>query len=231
MMSHEELLDSIAAYALGLLPADEAAQVAAHLKTCKECREEYGFVRPAVTAVAFSAEACADATTGGAVAPPSLKARVMKHVRAEAVRRPQARVWPAYLAAAACLAIALLTGLAYVSLSARNATQQQTIADLVSPDSQHHPFAGGEVLTHGERLYLTMHGLPALPSGRVYQAWTIAKRATAVAPSSTFEPSAGGAAVVRLPEAAPTVGAVAVSVEPEGGSKQPTTKPIALVRL
>ena len=37
--------------------------------------------------------------------------------------------------------------------------------------------------------------------------------------------------VVQLPEAATTLAAVAVSVEPEGGSLQPTTKPIAMVTL
>ena len=109
--------------------------------------------------------------------------------------------------------------------------QAQTLADLTAPDSQRRRFAGGEVLVHGERLYLAMHALPAPPPGRVYQAWTLAKGAKTVAPSVTFEPSSGGVAVVRLPEAATTIAAVAVSVEPEGGSKQPTTKPIALVRI
>ncbi len=228
MASHEELLDSVAAYALGILPAAEAAEVAAHLQTCARCREEYRLLRPAVTAVAYSAEACADGTTG-AVAGPLLKARVMKQVRAEAGRR-QPRAWPAYLVAAACLALAMLTGLAYISLSARSATQQQTIADLTAPDTQHYPFAGGEVLTHGKRLYIMMHRMPLPPAGHVYQAWTLAKGAKTVAPSSTFEPGKGPA-VVRLPEEATTLAAVAVSVEPEGGSAQPTTKPIALVRL
>jgi anti-sigma-K factor RskA len=87
------------------------------------------------------------------------------------------------------------------------------------------------VLTHGDRLYLAMHGLPAPPRGRVYQAWTLAKGAKSVAPSVTFTPAGGGIAVVRLPEAATTIAAVAVSVEPEGGSKQPTTTPIAMVRI
>jgi anti-sigma-K factor RskA len=231
MMSHEELLDAVAAYALGLLPAAEAAEVAAHLETCESCREEYRLLRPAVTAVAYSAEACADEDTGAAVARPLLKARIMKRVRAEAARPPQTRVWPAYFVAAACLAIAILTGLAYTSLNARMAAQQQMVADITASDSHHYPFAGGEVLTHGERLYIMMHKMPAPPPGRVYQAWTLAKGAKGVAPSSTFMPGSGGSAVVRLPEGATTVAAVAVSVEPEGGSQQPTTKPIAMVHI
>lgn len=237
MISHDELLDTVAAYALGLLSRSEAETIANHMQTCEQCRDEYRFLAPVVTAVAYSAQACSEASEG-AVPSPLLKARVMKRVRAEATRRMQPRVWPAYAVAAACLAIALLTGLADLSLErqlerdrAQSAVQAQTLADLTAPDSQRRRFAGGEVLVHGERLYLAMHALPPPPPGRVYQAWTLAKGAKIVAPSVTFEPAGGGVAVVRLPEAATTIAAVAVSVEPEGGSKQPTTKPIALVRI
>jgi anti-sigma-K factor RskA len=236
MTTHDELMDNVAAYALGLLPASEAAAVAEHLKTCEQCREEYRLLRPAVTAVAYSAEACTDGSSGP-VAGPLLKARIMKRVRAEA-SASRSRVWPAYAVAAACLAVAIVTSVADVSLTARLAgeraqriAQTQTIADLTAPDSQRHPFTGGEVLTHGERLYLAMHGLPPPPPGHVYQAWTLGKGAKNVAPSETFSPGSDGVAVVPLPEAAKTIAAVAVSVEPEGGSKQPTTKPIALVRI
>jgi anti-sigma-K factor RskA len=228
---HEQLLDGVAAYALGLLPAAEAAQIAEHLESCEACRAEYRLLRPAVTAVAYSAEACEDAATGAAVPSPLLKARIMKRVRAEAARQPQTRVWPAYFFAAACLAIAILTGLAYASLNVRMATQQQMVADITASDSQHYPFSGGEVLTHGERLYIMVHKMPPPPPGHVYQAWTLAKGAKTVAPSSTFAPGSGGTAAVRLPEGATTVAAVAVSVEPEGGSQQPTSKPIAMVRI
>ncbi|MGB8966179.1 MAG: zf-HC2 domain-containing protein, partial [Candidatus Cybelea sp.] len=86
MMSHDEMLDGVAAYALGVLPPDEAAAVASHLQTCAECREEYRLLRPAVTAVAYSAETCADADSGALIASPLLKARVMKEVRAGATR-------------------------------------------------------------------------------------------------------------------------------------------------
>jgi anti-sigma-K factor RskA len=238
MTTHDELLDNVAAYALGLLAPSEAAAIAKHLETCEQCRAEYEFLRPAVTAVAYSAESCDDAGSGAAVASPLLKARVMKAVRGEAGPKPRQQFWPAYAVAAACLAIALVTGLVDLSLNsqlardrAQNLVQAQTIADLAASDSQRHPFAGGEVLTRGARLYLAMHDLPAPPPGRVYQAWTLAKGAKAVAPSVTFSPSGGGVAVVRLPEVATTVAAVAVSVEPEGGSQQPTTKPIALVKI
>jgi len=105
------------------------------------------------------------------------------------------------------------------------------LADMMAPDSKRMPFTHGEVLMHGQRLYIAMHNMPMPPRGKVYQAWTLAKGAKKVAPSMTFMPGAGGMTVVRLPDAATTLAAVAVSIEPEGGSQQPTSKPIAMVTL
>ena len=239
MTTHDEVLDNVAAYALGLLPPDEAAQVARHINTCDECRREYDLLRPSVTAVAYSAEASESAASGAAVASPLLKARIMRHVRAQAApRRVMApRAWPAYLAAA-CLAFALIVGWQNISLNrqiarerAQAAQQAQMLADLTAPDAKRMPFHHGEVLMHGPRLYIAMHDMPMPPRGKVYQAWTLTKGAKKVAPSMTFMPGNNGMTVVRLPEAATALAAVAVSVEPEGGSQQPTSKPIAVVTL
>jgi anti-sigma-K factor RskA len=45
-------------------------------------------------------------------------------------------------------------------------------------------------------------------------------------PSITFVPNKTGLAVIALPDSATNLVAVAVSVEPDGGSAQPTTKPL-----
>lgn len=246
MIDHDELFDNIAPYALGVLPPAQAQAVEAHLQSCERCRDEYRSLRPAVTAVAYSAEACTDATTGAVVASPLLKSRIMKRVRAEAASQPSGRAaasqpprqaWPAYALAAACLALAIVTGFTAMSLNRRlnrdlaeTAAQTQTIADLTAPGAQRHLFAGGEVVTNGDRIYIAMRDLPEPPPGRVYQAWTLARGAKTVAPSRTFMPRSG-TTVVPLPEAAGRTGAVAVSVEPTGGSLQPTTKPIAMVNI
>ncbi len=258
MNSHDELLDSVAAYALGVLSPAEAAEVRAHLETCAACRAEYEALRPAVTAVAYSAESCADSDSGADVASPLLKARIMKQVRAEAAK-PAGVTWPAYALAAACLAIALISTLANFSLrnqlrsaqtqiaaqlqqnarqaeqntrqAQQNAEQSQTIADLTASNASRYRFGNGEVVAHGPRLYLAMRALPAPPPGKVYQAWTLPKGSKKMAPSLTFRPAPSGVTVIRLPESAERVTAVAVSVEPEGGSKQPTSAPIAVTQL
>jgi anti-sigma-K factor RskA len=233
MISHDEMLDSVAAYALGALSPQEAQIVAEHLQTCEQCREEYRLLGPAVTAVAYTAEACTDSRSGAVAASPLLKARVMKQVRGDAERRPRPRSWAIGALLAACVALALLdySLTRQVNHDRTLATaKDQTIADLAAADAQRHRFRDGAVVTHDDRLYIVLQNLPAPPRGKVYQAWTLAKGEHRVAPSVTFAPG-GATTVVRLPEAAAGIAAVAVSVEPAGGSKQPTTKPIAVVTI
>lgn len=256
MTSHEAMLDDVAVYALGSLPPGEAEKVRAHLAKCPDCREEYAQLQPAAGALAYAAEACSDQEHGAVVASPLLKARIMRQVRREAAATPKASVaemravrpivWPAYAVAAACLLIALLTGILNISLNEqmrqtrtelaqidvqnhrllRDLARQRTeAADLVSPGSQRYGVDHGQVIRHGKRLYLAMESLPPPPKGKVYQAWTLRSGATRMSPSVTFVPNASGGAVLSIPVDASTIAAVAVSVEPDGGSKQPTSTP------
>jgi anti-sigma-K factor RskA len=239
MTTHDEMLDNVALYALGALSPREAAGVAAHLQSCEECRAEYELLRPAVTAIGYSAEA--DART---VAPSfTLKTRLMKQVRStkpggsSRPARSAVPSWPA-LIAAACFAVAVGAGLWNASLrdrlghdESRIAQQSAVIADVTAPDAKRYPFGHGSVVVHGRNLYIAMHALAQPPKGKVYQAWTLPKGSKRMAPSITFKPGASGETVLRLPVSANAVVAVAVSVEPAGGSKQPTTKPIALTLL
>ena len=106
-----------------------------------------------------------------------------------------------------------------------DARQRQLLTDLISPNAKRYEVPQGTVVVRGSRLYLALSKLPPTPKGHVYQAWTLPKGATRVAPSVTFSPNADGVAVIALPVDASRIAAVALSVEPEGGSKAPTTKP------
>lgn len=262
MTPHEAMLDDVAVYALGTLAPQDAQRVREHLRTCADCRSEYEQLRPAVDAVAYSAESCPDAERGAVVASPQLKARIMQQVRRDAAAAPRSNVaemravrpivWPAYAVAAACLIIALITGIIDISLNdqlrqksadvsqiearsrvlARDLAYQRTaLADLVAPDSQRYDVAHGQVVRHGKRLYLAMNALPAPPKGKVYQAWTLHAGATRMSPSVTFVPNPSGIAVVPIPADASAISAVAVGVEPDGGSKQPTSTPTFVLKL
>ena len=102
---------------------------------------------------------------------------------------------------------------------------REMVADLIAGDARRYPVPQGEIVAHGTHIYLTLHALAPLPRGKVYQAWTIAKGQKTLMPSVVFTPNAAGEAVVALPENAEDLAVVALSVEPEGGSKVPTSKP------
>ncbi len=159
----------------------------------------------------------------------------------------QTTVWPAYLVAAACFAIALISSIANISLSGQLKQEQREMAnlkerstslartlvrtrtalfDILDSHSRRYPVNGGEVITHANRIYLALHDLPEPPRGKVYQAWTLSKGSNRVAASRTFLPDARGVALALLPADARTTAAVSVTVEPEGGSKEPTGKPL-----
>lgn len=111
--------------------------------------------------------------------------------------------------------------------------QQQLTRLLASADVQTfstHVRGGGTatvvVSDHLDRAVLVTHDLPSLSDGRVYQMWTITDTA---APAGTFTPT--GSDVVRLPAAATQAKSVAMTVEPAGGSAQPTSKPVFAVSL
>jgi hypothetical protein len=155
-------------------------------------------------------------------------------------------IWGTGLAAAAAVVFALVTVIQNFSLRSDLHESQQRIAalqtridadrrtvardrrvltDLTASDAKRYTVAYGTVVTRGPHLYLALASLPPLPRGKVYQAWTLPNRSKTMAPSVTFTPSQTGITLVPIPEDAGNTAAVAVSVEPEGGSRQPTTKP------
>lgn len=245
-------VDDVAVYVLGALPPAEAARVRAHIETCAECREEFQALQPAAAAIGSAATMEGPSEL--------LKTRIMRQVRTNAgpsarpatTKSKRSLVWPAYLVAAACLAFAVIStlinlslvgqlkadqnGLAQARLSTRGlasslAMERSTLADLMSPNATHFPVDNGEIVRLHDKLYITLHDVPKPPQGHVYQAWTQAKGAKVMTPSVTFIPDRHGVAIVSLPVDAARVGAVAVSVEPDGGSKAPTTKPILVTSL
>jgi anti-sigma-K factor RskA len=253
--NREEMLESVALYALGVLPREDAALVVAFIANDDDARREYLDLRVAADALGHAAEEPVDSARSS-----RMKERLMARVRSDAAagtviprRLPAAYpawMWGTGLAAAAAIVFSLVSVVQDVNLRGDLATTQRrnaalqsqlgqservagqdrrTLTDLLAPDAKRYDVAAGTIVRRRDRIYFAFSRLPALPKGRVYQAWVAPKGSTTVAPSVTFTPNADGVAVVALPVDATRVGAVAVSVEPEGGSKAPTTKP-AFVR-
>ncbi len=250
----EAMLENVALYALGVLPREEIPLVTAFVASDDAARREYEDLRAAADALAYLAAEPVDSTRSARV-----KERLLSRVRADAAAGSVARrrigptpglIWGIGLAAAAAMVFGVVSVIQDVSLRSdlaaiqRRSTALQTqlaqsqrvgagdrrtLTDLIAPDAKRYDVADGTVVVRHGHVYFAFSKLPALPRGRVYQAWTIAKGTTTPAPSLTFAPNADGVAVVALPADAGRLAAVAVTVEPDGGSKAPTTKPI-LVR-
>ena len=80
--------------------------------------------------------------------------------------------------------------------------------------------------THG---FILGTNLPAPPGTRVYELWFQPAAGAAMVPAGTFVPR-GGTVVAPVTLGRSFV-ALAVSVEPSGGSDQPTSPPILLTRV
>jgi anti-sigma-K factor RskA len=244
----EQLLDLVAAYALGALPAAQVSLVASFILSDAEARREYDELRATANLVGLAAEEPVDSARAA-----RMKERLMAVVRNDASPRRvsssatrTSAMWGTTLAAAAAVVFALVSVIQNFGLRSDLHVAQQRVAalqtriladrrtvardrrmltDLTASDAKRYTVAYGTVVTRGEHVYLALGSLPPLAPGKVYQAWTLARGAKSVVPSVTFTPSQSGLTLVPIPEGAGNVAAVAVSVEPQGGSRQPTTKP------
>jgi len=111
---------------------------------------------------------------------------------------------------------------------------EQLLAIVSDPDARRvsATVAGGgtaTVVRAGSRAVVLTAGLPALPSGRAYELWLV--RPAAVLPAGLGpQGSAGAARWNRVLDGLAEGDSVAISVEPAGGSTQPTTTPIVVMK-
>jgi anti-sigma-K factor RskA len=201
------------AWVLGALDEREAAAYEEHLRTCTDCRDEVARLQIPADALALATEQVAP--------PPELKDRIMGAIEVDQpVRRrePRARRWflrplPVAGLAAAALAIGIGTGVLLSGESTR--TVQAQVAT---------PGATATVHISGDHARLEVRGMRNPPAGHVYEVWV--KRG-----SRPPEP-AGALFTVMHGHGAVDVGSVKgvdtimVTSEPQGGSPQPTGKPV-----
>jgi anti-sigma-K factor RskA len=261
MMTHDdELHDQLAALALGVLTNAQAQAVRAHIATCESCQAEFRELRHVTDALAQSAEIPPAEMDPARSARMKSRILASAHSQSDGhTSRPRApasvRSRPlqlAYVVATAAILLAAVSMLRSIDLEdevntdndrlaqlhdriddqARSAAEQnERMADLFASDSRHYTVPGGEVVRHGDRIYLAMRSLPKLPPGRVFQAWTLSPGTKTMEPSITFTPNRQGMAIVQLPIVGSKITMIAVSVEPEGGSKAPTTTPTFVEKL
>jgi anti-sigma-K factor RskA len=222
---HDQIEELIAADALDGLDENgrrELVQLRAeHGPDCAQClllESEYRQVASQLAAVVepVGMSAGAEEALIRAARSPSVTPRESAPPRLGVVRGG-GRVQKLVAAVAVAAAIALLGGLAGYAVSPkpaplarvtyRSGAQQLTI-----------------VYVKGQTQALAVGSLPALSGGRVYELWYQPRAGANMVPAGTFVPQNG--TVVAPVVLGESFVAVAMSVEPAGGSPQPTTTPI-----
>ncbi len=151
-------------------------------------------------------------------------------------RRPQApRRWNGLVAAAAAAVLAVGGFSVWRALDqqAPPPTVAQQVLDANDASRVNKTLPGGASVSivrspSLQKAVIVTSGMPAAPSGKVYQLW-LQDPAGALAPAGLMP--AGPDQVVVLKGDASTATGVGITVEPDGGSPQPTTPPIALITL
>ncbi|MFI1147348.1 anti-sigma factor domain-containing protein [Streptomyces sp. NPDC020817] len=247
MNQHASDVHGLAApYALDALDPAERAQYAAHLAACEACRQDVADFRATAARLAASvAQAAPELMKERTLAavdhvrqlPPRVHAAAPVPLRGVLRRKTLPMALAASLAAAASFA-----GLAawqhqekqQLEQRARQSEQRLDAVSgvLAAPDARTvHGRAGNGALTSvvasdlRNRAVFTATGLPAPPAGRTYQLW--------LDHDGTMRPAGfiRQDGTVLLDGDAAGAAAVGLTLEPAGGSPQPTTAPLLLMAL
>lgn len=231
----ETMLDLASLYAVDALEpgADEWRAIREHLSGCTICQDEYRVARAGASAVALSvAEA----------PPPALRARILAALPARTASNvvPLRRRFFLTLATAAAILVGVgaylstpttTTPSAVAPIPTASKTSTLTWTAACAPKLGPRCHANGTISASPSRsMTFAMHGLAALPRGKTYQAWVIAPGASPT-PEPTFLSDSRGEGSVVIPVAPRKGLIVAVTVEPAGGSRKPTTTPFLVGKI
>ena len=221
---HEQLRDDISAWVIGALEPAESAALEEHIRGCESCARQVRWLQPATAALLESVEPMEP--------PPQLRERVMSEVRADAARHEKSRgrergsFWDFLLRPATALAA---VGLIAVGIGGYLVIDDGEQAPDSPPVEAPTPILGS-LERQGDTGTLELAGLRQLEDGRVYQAWV--QHGDVMRDSSLFVPRADGTATAAIPRDDLHGGeAVLVTIEPRGGSEQPTTEPLVSVKV
>jgi anti-sigma-K factor RskA len=228
------------AYVLDALDDVERAGYERHLRSCGSCAAEV---------IEFQEATCSLADRVAVDPPVALKARVLAEVartrqapvteRAR-IRRPSLR--QSLAAAAAAVVIAGSAGLGGVAWQANQSKNDSTAAAeraaevnrvLLDPDrieAVQEPAIGGTatVVAADGQAVLATDKLPAPPSGKTYQVWLIDENQKITSAGFLDLSNGSGQSLVSGVSEGDTV---AVTVEPAGGSEQPSTTPFVAIEV
>lgn len=238
MSGHEDMHALVGAFALDALDEGERVAFERHLPTCEDCRREL----PGLQAAAARLGATAYVTP-----PPHLRTSVLTgasrtrqlppllaHVT---THRPRQRFGASLLSLAAALLLVVAGGLGVATALERRHADQQ--ADKVAalqgllnnPErSSRIPVPGGGtavISTVGRSALVEVRGAAEPPSGKTYELWVVPRNG-APRPSGLL---ASGDTKRFVEDVGEGASALALTLEPAGGSPAPTTEPFVTFTL
>jgi anti-sigma-K factor RskA len=236
------------AYVLSALSEEEQARFEAHLAGCATCRAEVAELQEVVDLLPLAAEQVEP--------DPALRGRIVDAIEAEIehpalvpivggrpepLRRFPWRLPEILAAAAAVLLIAGLgawnihlqqqinhyqTALSFQQQIARALASHASVSPITGRGSGRASSAALVEPAHGGSAYLVVQGLPATPSGRVYELWLF--HGSKPEPSEVFTYEGGNAQIVKLPGGAAGYSQAAVTLERGPHGVRVPTGPIVL---
>jgi anti-sigma-K factor RskA len=232
-------------YALDALPDDDRAEFERHLAKCPSCVEEVRGMREAATKLALATavtpppqlrELVLAAVPRTRQLPPAgfrLLGRTGQRARVRRLPLSRAGLTAGVLAAAAAIAFLVVTQVSTShQLDQSQAANRAIAAVLAAPDARIESASatvGGTVTAvmstaEGEAV-VTTAGVPSLSQAQVYQLWVMTADGTATSAGLLKVTSSGSAAPILAADVRPG-DRLGITVEPAGGTQQPTTTPI-----
>ena len=230
------------AYATDALDDLERARFEQHLAACPDCRAEVAELREAAARLAeITATHAPDSLrrsvlTGISQVRP-LPPRPAPQTETRPAEETPGRRWFPFLVAAA---VALLVGIgaAVTQPWAGDDTRRLSTAEQVlqAPDAEKVSVDLGEAgeatvvrSKSKDRAVIVTEDMAPAPAGRVYQLWFQDPEDGSMIPAGLMEEAEDQTVVLEGSAAEAT--AVGITVEPAGGSEEPTTEPIAVFDL
>ncbi len=231
---HKIFEENIPAYSLGTLDAEETSALEIHLPTCASCRNELAACRQISDGLLMAAPPKAP--------PAALRQRLQRRLpSAQKTNRPP-RNW-SFDRLALGFAIIVLLALNLFSLSQMQSfrrqqaqlthelqTSQTALAMLAYPGTQSLPISAanisGALLLDKDRsvAVLIIWDLPQLPDNRTYQAWLVDPQGNRTS-AAMFDPDPDlpfTSVTIKSPNELSAFTSLGVTVEPAGGSRQPS---------
>jgi anti-sigma-K factor RskA len=240
-MNCNELREYYELYAIGVAEDPERSEIRAHLnRQCEVCMQGIKQAREVATLL------------GGSAAPSEPSPRLRRRILASVGVEDKRFGWTPWLAAALAMsmfAVVYFAGqngetLRELARARDQMGRQQSelshlneaFAILNGADTKVVTFGEGEKQPPKGRVFmnksmgvlLIANNLPKAPVGKAYEMWIIPKGGKPI-PAGMFYSDDNGSAMHMQRNVDPNAGLVAVTLEPEAGSQQPTSSPLFAV--